>query len=393
MIHVAKRMEFLQLSVFNELNAEKVRFEEETGRKVLDFTLGSPDIPPAPAVIQTLSTQAKDPLNYRYAIQPLPLLVSAIQNWYQERYQVNLKEEEICLLQGSQEALVNLPLLYCNPHDIILIPDPYYPAYVDAPRMAEADIWFMPLKAENEYLIDLEAIPKEVCEKARMMIVCYPNNPTGAIAPDWFIEKLIAFAKKYEILVVFDNAYGDLVFEGPLGKSFLSFPGAKEVGVELNSFSKSYGMAGARLGILCGNAEVIAQYKKLKSNMDYGVFLPVQYAGITALQTGQSVVQETRQTYQIRRSLIQKEFGLAGWDLPLPPGTMFIWAPIPKQYENSMAFAKDLLRQTGVLVTPGSAFGDMGDRYVRLALVVSSYTIRQAAKRLAQTEFFTSFSE
>ncbi len=391
MISVAKRMEFLQLSVFNELNAEKAHFEKETGRKVLDFTLGSPDIPPASAVIQTLSTQAKDPLNYRYAIQPLPLLVKAIQNWYHERYQVNLEEEEICLLQGSQEALVNLPLLYCNPHDIILIPDPYYPAYVDAPHMAEADIWFVPLKAENDYLMDLDAIPKEVCDKARMMIVCYPNNPTGATAPDWFIEKLIAFAKRHHILVVFDNAYGDLVFEGPLGKSFLSFPGAKEVGVELNSFSKSYGMAGARLGILCGNPNVIAQYKKLKSNMDYGVFLPVQYAGVTALETGQSVVEQTRETYQIRRSLIQKEFSMAGWDLPLPAGTMFIWAPIPERYENAMAFTKDLLRQTGILVTPGTAFGEMGERYVRLALVVSSYTIRQAAKRLAQTEFFNHF--
>lgn len=391
MVPIAKRMEFLQLSVFNELKEEKIRFENQTGTKVLDFTLGSPDIPPASAVIQTLSAQAKDPKNYRYAIQALPLLVEAIQKWYLERYEVTLQENEICLLQGSQEALVNLPLLYCNPKDIILVPNPYYPAYVDAPRMAEADIWFMPLKEENNYLIDLDHIPEEICRKAKMMIVCYPNNPTGATAPDWFIEKLIAFAKKYDILIVFDNAYGDLVFEGNLGKSFLSFPGAKEVGIELNSFSKSYGMAGARLGVLCGNQTVIDQYKKLKSNMDYGIFLPVQYAGVTALQTGQSVVEQTRETYETRRTLIQKEFSAAGWDLPLPAGTMFIWARIPERYESSMDFAKDLLYKTGILVTPGSAFGKMGERYVRLALVVSSYTIRQAAKRLDQTNFFHSF--
>ena len=193
---LARRMSALHTSVFTELKAEKERLEQEEQMTVLDFSLGSPDIPPAQSVIDTLCEQAAVPANYRYAVSPLPELVKAIQDWYQEHYEVCLKPSEICLLQGSQEALVNLPLLFCNPHDGYLIPDPYYPAYLDAPRMAEADVLFLPLKEENDYLIDFDAISEEERKKARMMLVNYPNNPTGAVAPDWFIEKLIRFAKE-----------------------------------------------------------------------------------------------------------------------------------------------------------------------------------------------------
>lgn len=390
---LARRMDYLHTSVFTDLRHDKEEMEKNSQTKVLDFSLGSPDIPPASAVIETLSTQAQDPANYRYAVNPLPELVQTIQEWYQTRYGVRLDADEICLLQGSQEALVNLPLLYCNPGDGYLIPDPYYPAYLDAPSMAEADILFMPLKEENDYLIDLDAITEEERQKAKIMLVNYPNNPTGACAPDWFVEKLIRFAKANDILVVYDSAYSELVFNGQKPKSFLSYAGAKEVGVELNSFSKSYGMAGARLGILAGCPEVIEAYRKLKSNMDYGVFLPVQYAGITALKTGSNVVEQTRQTYEARRRLIASEFGKAGWDLHMPNGTMFVWARIPDQWENSFDFARDLLHETGILVTPGTAFGPQGKKYVRLALVVSSYTIRAAAKRLMDSRFFLQLNQ
>ncbi len=390
---LARRMDYLHTSVFTDLRHDKEEMEKNSQTKVLDFSLGSPDIPPASAVIETLSTQAQDAANYRYAVNPLPELVQTIQEWYQTRYGVRLDADEICLLQGSQEALVNLPLLYCNPGDGYLIPDPYYPAYLDAPSMAEADILFMPLKEENDYLIDLDAITEQERKKAKIMLVNYPNNPTGACAPDWFVEKLIRFAKANDILVVYDSAYSELVFNGQKPKSFLSYAGAKEVGVELNSFSKSYGMAGARLGILAGCPEVIEAYRKLKSNMDYGVFLPVQYAGITALKTGSNVVEQTRQTYEARRRLIASEFGKAGWDLHMPDGTMFVWARIPDQWENSFDFARDLLHETGILVTPGTAFGPQGKKYVRLALVVSSYTIRAAAKRLMDSRFFLQLNQ
>lgn len=385
---IADRMDFIQNSVFADLRAEKEQYEKEHQSRVLDFTLGSPDIPPAPSIIETLCVEAQKPINYRYAVDPLKGLIDAIIKWYKSRYAVNLNADEICLLQGSQEALVNLPLLYCNPGDGILVQNPYYPAYVDAPHIAQADILFMPLKEENNYLIDFDAISDEERHKAKMMIVCYPNNPTGATAPDWFIHNLIRFAKENDILVVYDNAYSDLVFEGHTGKSFLSFEGAKEVGIELNSFSKSYGMAGARLGVMVGNSTVIAQYRKLKSNLDYGIFLPVQYAGITALETGSAIVEKTRQTYIERRKLIAAQFTRAGWDIELSEATMFIWARIPDEYEDSYAFAKDLLAHTGVLVTPGLAFGKEGERYVRLALVVSNETIEQAAERFEESRFF-----
>ncbi|UNT95689.1 pyridoxal phosphate-dependent aminotransferase [Allobaculum mucilyticum] len=389
-MELAQRMKDLHTSVFTDLSHDKAEVEAQTGMKVLDFSLGSPDIPPAPAVIETLSTEALNPANYRYAVSGLPQLIEAVQNWYKTSYDVTLEADQICLLQGSQEALVNLPLLYLNPDDGFLIPDPYYPAYYDAPKMAQGEVLLMPLLEENDYLIDFDAISEEDRRKAKMMLVNYPNNPTGACAPDEFIMRLIDFARRNDILVIYDNAYSELIFNGEKPKSFLSFPGASEVGIELNSFSKSYGMAGARLGIMAGNRNVIEAYKDLKSNMDYGIFLPVQYAGVTALHTGHAVVEQTRQTYETRRRLILSEFSNAGWDLNLPDGTMFIWARIPDEWEDSYSFARDLLHETGILVTPGLAFGEQGRRYVRLALVVSSYTIRAAARRLQDSRFFLS---
>lgn len=389
MFETASRMKDFHLSIFTELLDEKDIYQKRAHQNVLDFSLGSPDIAPSKKIIDVMEQAVQDPKNYRYAVTMLPAMRQAIQEWYKDRYDVDLEEDEIVLLQGSQEALVNLPLIYCNPNDGILVPNPYYPVYVDAPRLAQADILFMPLKEENDFLIDLDAISKEDCQKAKMMIVCYPNNPTGAIAPDWFIEKLIAFALKNNILVVYDNAYSDLNFENPKSRSFLSYPHAKEAGVEINSFSKSYGMAGARLGVLLGNREVIAAYEDLKSNMDYGVFLPVQYAGMEALKTGSSLLKETRETYEHRQSLLIRLFEKAGWKLTPSRGTMFLWAPIPEGYPTAAEFARDLLRKTGVMVTPGNAFGDQGEGYVRIALVQPDDVIEEAAKRIAEAKFFT----
>ncbi|WP_304685222.1 aminotransferase class I/II-fold pyridoxal phosphate-dependent enzyme [Ileibacterium valens] len=384
----AQRMNSFHTSVFTELLEEKKRYEKEKDEKVIDFSLGSPTIPPSPSIIKTMTKAVSIPSNYRYAVMPISGMISSIQKWYQSRYQTSLEENEITLLQGSQEALVNLPLIYCNPGDIVLVPDPYYPVYVDAPRLAGANIHFMPLKAENNYLIDLDAIPDDVAQKAKMMIVCYPNNPTGACAPDSFINDLIAFARKNNILVVYDNAYSDLVYTGVPGRSFLSFDHAIEVGVEINSFSKSYGMAGARLGVLLGNQEVVEAYKVLKSNMDYGVFIPVQEAGIAALESGSSLVKETQQRYEHKRDLMVDSFRLAGWELPCPKATMFIWARIPEKYKNCYEFCHELLKATGVMVTPGTAFGPMGERYVRLSFVLEEEDILEAASRIRESQFF-----
>lgn len=390
MIQIADRMKAIQPSVFSELLEEKEKYEKRTGKEVIDFSLGSPTIPPAKQIIETMVNACSDPANYRYAVVPLPSLISEIQTWYKERYNTELAREQITLLQGSQEALVNLPLIYCNPGDGILVPDPYYPVYTDAPKLAGAEIFYMPLKEENGYLIDLDAIPEEQRKRAKMMIVCYPNNPTGATADSAFIKKLIRFGLDNEILIVYDNAYSDLIYSGEPGFSFLSFPDADKTGVEINSFSKSYGMAGARLGVLLGNPDVIHDYSVLKSNMDYGVFLPVQYAGITALDSGYELVKQTNDKYRNRRDLTVQLFREAGWNVPSPEATMFIWARIPEKYKSSEEFARELLRQTGVMVTPGDAFGPMGEGYVRLAFVLSEEKIREAASRIEKSGFFRS---
>ena len=249
----------------------------------------------------------------------------------------------------------------------------------------------MPLKPENHYLPDLEAISQEDRQKAKLILVSYPNNPTGAIAPDSFYEELIRFAKENDILIIHDNAYSELVYDGQPGKSFLSFPGALETGVELNSFSKTYGMAGARLGVLAGNREAVSAYRELKRSLDYGIFLPVQYGGIEALEHGGGSIPETRQEYEQRRNLMVAEFGKAGWHIPPCEATMFLWAPIPAGM-TSEAFALRLAETAGVLVTPGSRFGPEGEGFVRIAMVQDAEKIREAARRIADSGLFDSRS-
>lgn len=388
MIETARRMKGFHTSVFTDLLNEKEKWERATGKSVLDFSLGSPNIAPDHQIIETMEKACADPANYKYAVKALPAMLESIQHWYQDRYGVPLETSQIALLQGSQEALVNLPLIFCNPGDVVLVPDPYYPVYVEAPLLAEAEVRYMPLKEENDYLIDLDAISEKDRREAKLMIVCYPNNPTGATAPQWFLEKLAVFARENDILVIYDNAYSELIYDDEPGGSFLDVKGGMDCGVEINSFSKTYGMAGARLGVLLGNQQAVRAYSVLKSNMDYGVFLPVQYAGMTALKTGQPLIEATRKEYKERRDLMIELFAKAGWSLPCPPATMFIWAPIPETSESSLQFATELLKKTGILVTPGISFGSQGDRYVRLALVQSKETIMEAARRLSESRFF-----
>lgn len=384
----SKRMDAFSTSIFTELKKMKLDYTKRTGRETIDFSVGSPNIAPEPSIMKVMQEAVMVPENYKYALNELPAMKEAIHDWYLNRYHVELSEDEMICLQGSQEALSTLFLALCDPGDIVLVPDPYYPIFSDGPKIANAEVEYMPLLEENDYLIDLDAIDPEIAKKAKMMIVSYPNNPTCAIAPDSFYEELIAFAKKYDIIVLHDNAYSELVFDGKVGKSFLSFEGAKEIGIELNSFSKTFGMAGARLGVCVGNKEIVEIYNTLKSNMDYGIFLPVQYAGIEALRHGGKGIKATCQAYQDRRDKIVAEFKKAGWDIPKSPATMFAWARIPENYQDSMSFVKDLLEKTGIVVTPGQSFGSQGKRYVRLALVQDEQAIEEAGRRLIEAGFF-----
>ena len=389
----AERMKYFRPSVFSRLDEEKRRLQEK-GEKIIDFSIGSPDIAPAPHIMEALLKAAEDPANYRYAIHDLPRLQQAITDWYRRRYDVELDPcSEVITLQGSQEALANIALTLCDPGDIVLVPDPYYPIFAQGPKLAGADVRFMPMKEENDFLIRFDEMDEEVAKKAVLMIVSYPNNPTGAVADDRFYTELIAFAKRWDIAVLHDNAYSELVFDGKRGKSFLSYPGAKDVGVELNSFSKTYGMAGARLGVCVGNRELIAGYHRLKSNMDYGIFLPVQQAGIAALEADQNCVETTRKAYEHRRDLLVRRFGEAGWVIRPSAATMFVWARIPDAFADSEQFALSLLAECGIVVTPGTEFGAEGRRHVRIALVISDEQIEEAAQRLVRSCLFSGGSD
>lgn len=384
----SKRMDQLDTSVFSRLDEEKQKFLKE-GREVYDFTIGSPNIAPSDEVQEALISSARDPKSYMYSLHDTDELRKTIQTWYQNRYEVELDPQtEILSLQGSQEGLAHIALAVCDEGDIVLIPGPCYPIFANGPKIAGAKVYEMPMRKEHDYLIQFQDIPEEIARKAKMMIISYPNNPTGATAPDSFYEELIRFAKQYDILVLHDTAYSNLVFDGEEGRSFLYYEGAKDIGVEFNSFSKTYGMAGARIGICVGNAEIVGVLRKLKSNIDYGMFLPIQKAAIAALTQNQDVVKETRDTYQFRRDMLVKGFREAGWQVDPCASTMFMWAQIPSVYNTSEDFAIDLLQHTGVLVTPGSSFGTYGEGFVRIALVQSEDIIEAALTSVKESRFF-----
>ena len=341
------------------------------GKPVIDLSVGTPNIPPAPHVIEALCEAARDPKSYIYAISDTAALQDAVAVWYKRRYGITLDpRSEVVSLLGSQEGLAHIALSIIDEGETVLVPDPCYPVFGDGPSIAGAKLYYMPQRPENGYIIDLSEIPEEVAQAAKLMIVSYPNNPTTALAPDSFYEELVAFAKKYDIIVLHDNAYSDLVFDGNHCGSFLRFPGAREVGVEFNSLSKTYGLAGARIGFCVGNREVVGNLAKLKSNMDYGMFLPIQRAAIAAITAeDQSCVGTTCGAYEHRRNIICEGLNRIGWPIEKPKATMFVWARLPKGYTDSQAFALELLDKTGVMVTPGSAFGPSGEGHIRIALV------------------------
>ncbi len=382
----SKRLSLLNTSIFSKLDEAKQEAIKQ-GKKVYDFTIGSPNIAPSQAIMDTLVQEASIAKNYMYAIKDSDEFKNSVITYYKERYEVDLNANEVLSLQGSQEGLAHIALAICDQDDYVLIPSPSYPAFKAGAILAGAKIYEMPMLEEYDYLIQFDQIPEEIAMKAKMMIVSYPNNPTGANATDEFFEQLIAFAKKYEIIVIHDNAYSNLVFDGKKGNSFLYYKGAKEVGIEFNSFSKSYGMAGARIGLAVGNEEVIQALKQLKSNIDYGMFMPIQKAAITAFNQDQTIVEETKNTYEYRRNLLVTALNNLGWEVKPCAATMFLWAKIPSNYKSSDEFAYELFQNTAILVTPGSAFGSYGEGYVRIALVQEESVIIEAMEVLASSGF------
>lgn len=367
-IKFAKRMDSFQPGIFNVLDDKKNELLKQ-GRTVYNLSIGTPDFLPEPHVVKALAEAASDPRNYRYSLTELPELTEAVITWYQRRYGVALTAEELMAVYGSQEGLTHIGLTLCDPGDIVLVPNPGYPIFEIGPFLCGAKPVYYDLLPERNYLPDLDAIPEAVARAAKFMVVSYPANPLCVTAPDSFYEALITFARKNEIVIIHDNAYSDIIYDGRVGGSFLRFPGAKEVGVEYNSLSKTYNLTGARISFVVGNREVIQKFRRLRSQIDYGIFLPVQHAAIAALNGPQDSVERNRMEYRARRDALCGGFRSIGWNVPDSQGSMFVWAPVPKGYHDSVNFCFELLEQTGLLCTPGSAFGSLGEGHVRFALV------------------------
>ena len=367
-LNVAQRMEEFQPGIFNVLD-ERRQQRLAQGLPVYNLSIGTPDFLPEPHVIQALAQAASQPTNYRYSLTELPELAEAVQCWYLRRYGVELETDELMSIYGSQEGLTHIGWALCDPGDVVLVPDPGYPIFEMGPALCGAEIVHYPLKEENGYLPDLDGIEPELADQAKMMVVSYPANPVCVTAPDEFYHKLIAFAKAHNIIILHDNAYSDIIFDGRVGKSFLAYEGAKEVGVEYNSLSKTYNLTGARIYFVLGNRQLIQTFRRLRSQIDYGIFLPVQHAAIAALNGPQDSVARNRAEYQARRDALCGGLRSIGWNVPDSQGSMFVWAPLPKGYHNSVDFCFELLERSGLLCTPGSAFGELGEGHVRFALV------------------------
>ncbi|MBC2581792.1 aminotransferase class I/II-fold pyridoxal phosphate-dependent enzyme [Clostridium sp. DJ247] len=377
----SKKMEGLSSAVFSNLDHRKKELIEK-GIDVIDFSIGTPDMPPSPKVVEKLIEECSKSENYKYAINDSEELVNAVINWYDKRYGVELKNHEIVSLLGSQSGFTELALSLINPGDIVLTPDPGYPIFSIGPMLAGAELYKMPLLKENNYLIDFEAIDPEIASRAKLMVVSYPNNPTAAVAPREFYIELVEFAKKYNIIVLHDNAYSELIFDGTVGESFLSIPGAKDIGIEFNSLSKSYSIPGCRIAFAVGNKNIIQGIKTIKSHLDYGMFLPFQKVAVELLSSTDDYVDIVRDTYKKRRDILIDGLNNIGWKTDKSPGSMFVWAPIPSNYSSSLEFTMDLMDKTGVIVVPGSSFGTEGEGFVRIALVENENRILKAIENI-----------
>jgi LL-diaminopimelate aminotransferase len=356
---------------FAELGRLKRKAIEE-GVDLIDFGIGDPDQPTPAHIVEALREAAGDPITHQYdeTGKGMPEFRKAVASWYARRFGVELDpDREVLRLIGAKEGLAHLAWAVLNPGDVALVPDPAYPVYKVASMFAGAEVEFVPLMEDAGYLPDLAAIPKEAVKRARLMYLCYPNMPTGAVAESEFYERLVDFARDTEILICVDMAYSELWYDGYETQSLLQVEGAKDVAIEIHSLSKTYNMTGWRLGFAVGNAEGMDTLERFKSNVDSGAFLAIQRAGVAALAGPQECVEQMRGIYQKRRDLLVDGLAGIGWQMPKPKATCYVWAPVPPGY-TSAGMAETLLREAAVLVTPGSAYGEKGEGYVRFSLTV-----------------------
>lgn len=374
----ADRVSQFEEGIFQILNEKKQEREKE-GKKVYNFSVGTPDFPPADHIMEAVSRAAAKPENYKYSLADMPQLTQAVIERFATRYGVTLSPEEITSVYGSQEGIAHIAYPLLNPGDVVLVPNPGYPVFEIGPLLAGADVRTYDLIEADGYLPDLDAIDEETLQKAKCIIVSYPLNPVCKCAPESFYEKLIAWARKNGIWVIHDNAYSDIIYDGRQGRSFLSYPGAKEVGAEFYSLSKSFNYTGARMAFLVGNATLVQAFQKIRSQIDYGIFYPVQIGAIAALTGPVDNVISQCAAYQERRDALCDGFTAIGWHFERSEGTMFAWARIPERFgDDDVKFVMELFEKSGVLCTPGSSFGSLGKGHVRFALVLPVSVIEEA---------------
>jgi LL-diaminopimelate aminotransferase len=364
--------------------AQLIAEKRAAGVDVIPLTMGDPDMPTPDPVIDRLCAAAHDSANHHYpGYYGFPELRRAIAGYFQRRFGVDLDpEHEVALMLGSKEGLAHLPLVMLDPGDVALIPDPGYTTYLMGTLIATGKPVTVPLRAERGWLPDLGAIPADVARKAKLLWLNYPNNPTGASANRQFFEEAIAWGRAHDVLIAHDNAYADVMYGDARPLSILQMPGAKDIAVELHSFSKTYNMAGFRVGMIVGNAEVIEAFKTLKTQIDTGMFNVIQHAALAALALPESWIKERNAVYERRRDLVVQACRAAGLELAVPEASLYLWPRVPAG-ETSQSFTDRLLEATGVLVTPGVNFGAHGEGYVRIALTMSDERLAEAARRIA----------
>ncbi len=380
----ASRLDHFGEEIFASLNEKKLELERQ-GKEIYNLSIGTPDFEPGQHIIDALVDSAKDPASWKYSLRDLPELGQAVCDYYLRRFGVEINPDQVMSCYGTQEGVGHLALALLDPEDTILLPDPCYPVFQAGALLAQAQPWYYPLTKEHGFRIHLEDIPEDVARRAKVMIVSFPANPVGSTATPKMYEELVSWAKKYDVLIVHDNAYSDIIFEGGPGNSFFHTPGAREVGVEFFSLSKSFNVTGARISFLIGRKDVVDAVRMLRSQIDFGMFLPIQRAAIAALSGPADRVKEQCRDYEKRRDALCRGAREIGWEIPDSGGSMFVWAPVPPSYSTSMEFCLDLLNKAGVLCTPGSSFGPHGEGYVRFALVLPPEQIRRMLEAVKES--------
>lgn len=387
-MQASQRLDHFGAEVFASLNNKLLALKAQ-GKTIYNMSVGTPDFKPYDHVVEALTRAVQDPEMWKYALRDLPELKQAVCDYYERRFGVSdITPSMVQSCNGTQEGVGHLGLALLDPGDTILVPDPCYPVFEAGAKIADAKLEYYPLVAEHNYLPYVAGIDPEVADRAKYMIVSLPANPVGSVGTPEVYEEIIAFAREHDLLIVHDNAYSDIVFDGDPGGSFLQYPGALEVGVEFFSLSKSFNVTGARIGFLVGREDVVSAFAKLRSQIDFGMFFPIQKAAIACLNGPRDEVEAQRLKYQDRRDALCDGLEDLGWERPNAHGSMFVWSKLPGGRTDSMAFCEELMEKAGVVVTPGASFGPSGEGHVRMALVLPPDQIALAVEAIREAGLY-----